>query len=71
MNRPNVFIPVQAGGFLLHLIWPAPTGKAVSHRPDLVPETPVIKAYMDRVNARPAVAKVRAAEAELVARFTG
>lgn len=33
----------------------------------LVPETPVIRAYMDRVNARPAVARVRQIDAELAA----
>lgn len=33
----------------------------------LVPELPVIKAYMDRVNARPSVAKVTARDAELAA----
>lgn len=31
----------------------------------LVPELPVIKAYMDRVNARPAVLRARARDAEL------
>ena len=31
----------------------------------LVPETPVIKAYIDRINARPSVAKARAKDAEL------
>lgn len=33
----------------------------------LVPETPVIRAYMDRVNARPAVARARQKDAELAA----
>jgi glutathione S-transferase len=33
----------------------------------LVPELPVIKAYMDRINARPAVARVRARDAALAA----
>jgi glutathione S-transferase len=33
----------------------------------LVPELPVIKAYIERVNARPAVARARAKEAELIA----
>ena len=33
----------------------------------LVPEVPVIKAYIDRVNARPSVARMRAKDAELVA----
>ena len=33
----------------------------------LVPELPVTKAYMDRVNARPAVARARAKDAELAA----
>lgn len=33
----------------------------------IVPELPVIKAYIDRVNARPAVARGRAMEAELIA----
>ena len=33
----------------------------------LVPELPVIKAYCDRINARPSVAKVRAKDTELVA----
>jgi glutathione S-transferase len=33
----------------------------------LVPELPVIKAYMDRVNSRPAVARARAKDAELAA----
>ncbi len=33
----------------------------------LVPELPVIKAYMDRVNARPAVARARARDAALAA----
>ena len=33
----------------------------------LVPELPVIKAYMDRVNARPSVAWARAKDAELAA----
>jgi glutathione S-transferase len=33
----------------------------------LVPDLPVIKAYMDRVNARPAVAWARAKDAELAA----
>jgi glutathione S-transferase len=32
----------------------------------LVPELPVIKAYMQRINARPAVAKAKALDAELV-----
>lgn len=36
----------------------------------LVPETPVIRAYMDRVNARPAVARVRQIDAELAAAQT-
>ncbi|GAA4027758.1 glutathione S-transferase family protein [Actimicrobium antarcticum] len=34
---------------------------------ELVPATPVIKAYIDRINARPSVARVRAKDAELVA----
>jgi len=33
----------------------------------LVPELPVIKAYIDRVNARPSVARARAKDAELIA----
>jgi glutathione S-transferase len=33
----------------------------------LVPALPVIKAYMDRINSRPAVAKVKALDAELAA----
>jgi len=33
----------------------------------LVPELPVIKAYMERVNARPAIARARAKDAELAA----
>lgn len=33
----------------------------------LVPELPVLKAYMDRVNTRPAVARARAKDAELAA----
>jgi glutathione S-transferase len=33
----------------------------------LMPELPVIKAYVDRINARPAVAKVMAKDAELAA----
>jgi len=33
----------------------------------LVPEQPEISAYLDRWSARPAVAKVKAIEAELVA----
>jgi glutathione S-transferase len=33
----------------------------------LIPETPVIKAYIDRINARPAVQRVRAKDAELAA----
>jgi len=33
----------------------------------LIPELPVIKAYTDRINARPAVAKVKAKDAELAA----
>jgi glutathione S-transferase len=33
----------------------------------LAPETPVTRAYMDRVNARPSVARVKAKDAELVA----
>lgn len=33
----------------------------------LVPETPVTRAYMDRINARPSVAKVRRLDAELAA----
>ncbi len=33
----------------------------------LVPETPVTRAYMDRVNARPSVARVKTKDAELVA----
>lgn len=36
----------------------------------LVPETPVIRAYMDRVNARPAVARARQIDAELAAAQT-
>ena len=35
----------------------------------LVPELPVIKAYIERVNARPAVARARAKDAELAKRF--
>lgn len=35
----------------------------------LVPELPVIKAYIDRVNSRPSVARARAKDAELVASF--
>jgi glutathione S-transferase len=35
----------------------------------LVPELPVIKAYMERVNARPAVLRARAKDAELAQRF--
>ena len=33
----------------------------------LVPETPVTRAYMDRINARPSVARVRKLDAELAA----
>ena len=33
----------------------------------LVPETPVTRAYMDRMNARPSVARVKAKDAELAA----
>jgi glutathione S-transferase len=33
----------------------------------LIPETPVTRAYMDRVNARPAVARVRQSDAALAA----
>ena len=33
----------------------------------LVPEMPVIRAYIDRINARPAVARVKAKDAELAA----
>jgi glutathione S-transferase len=33
----------------------------------LAPETPVTRAYMDRVNARPSVARVKAKDAELAA----
>ncbi len=33
----------------------------------LVPETPVIRAYIDRVNARPAFARIRQKDAELAA----
>ena len=33
----------------------------------LVPELPVIKAYIDRVNARPAFARARAKDAALAA----
>ena len=35
----------------------------------LVPELPVIKAYMERVNTRPAVLRARARDAELAKRF--
>ena len=35
----------------------------------LVPETPVVKAYIDRVNARPAVVRARAKDAELAQQF--
>jgi glutathione S-transferase len=35
----------------------------------LVPELPVIKDYMDRVNARPAVLRARAKDAELAQAF--
>lgn len=35
----------------------------------LVPELPVIKAYIDRVNARPSVARARAKDADLAASF--
>lgn len=35
----------------------------------LVPETPVITAYIGRINARPAVARAKAKDAELAARF--
>lgn len=34
----------------------------------LIPETPVTRAYMDRVNARPAVARVRQSDAALAAK---
>lgn len=37
----------------------------------LVPELPVIKAYIDRVNARPSVARARAKDAELIAAQAG
>ena len=33
----------------------------------LAPETPITRAYMDRINARPAVAKTRKLDAELAA----
>jgi glutathione S-transferase len=33
----------------------------------LVPETPVIKAYIDRTNARPSIVKARAKDAEYAA----
>jgi glutathione S-transferase len=36
----------------------------------LIPELPVIKAYVDRVNARPAVMRARAKDAELAASFS-
>lgn len=36
----------------------------------LVPELPVIKAYIDRVNARPSVARARAKDADLAASFS-
>jgi glutathione S-transferase len=35
----------------------------------LVPELPVIKAYIGRVNARPSVARARAKDADLAASF--
>jgi glutathione S-transferase len=35
----------------------------------LVPELPVIKAYMERVNSRPAVLRARAKDAELAKAF--
>jgi glutathione S-transferase len=35
----------------------------------LVPDLPVIKAYIDRVNARPSVARARAKDADLAASF--
>lgn len=34
----------------------------------LIPETPVTRAYMDRVNARPAVARIRQSDAALAAK---
>jgi glutathione S-transferase len=37
----------------------------------LVPETPETRAYMDRINARPSVSKVRKLDAELAAAQTG
>lgn len=36
----------------------------------LVPELPVIKAYIDRINARPSVARARAKDADLAASFS-
>jgi glutathione S-transferase len=33
----------------------------------LVPESPTIKTYIDRINTRPAVARARAKDAELAA----
>ncbi len=36
----------------------------------LVPELPVIKAYIDRVNARPSVARARVKDADLAASFS-
>lgn len=36
----------------------------------LVPELPVIKAYIDRMNARPSVARARAKDADLAASFS-
>jgi glutathione S-transferase len=35
----------------------------------LVPETPVVAAYIGRINARPAVARAKAKDADLAARF--
>jgi glutathione S-transferase len=37
----------------------------------LVPELPVIRAYIDRVISRPAVARAKAKDAEVAAKFTG
>ena len=39
----------------------------MSIQPQTTPETPVTRAYMDRMNARPSVARVKAKDAELAA----
>ena len=47
------------------ILWGVALGWTVSFK--MVPETPAIRAYIDRIDARPAVLRARAKEAEILA----